>query len=71
MQVTDVQALKTTLVVAGTFAAIVAWSLYRHRLTIAIVTASISATLLLIGLLLPPLACRFHLLWMMLAGALR
>lgn len=69
-QVTDAQARKTMLVVAGTFAASAAWSLYRQRLTVAIVTASISAMLLLIGFLLPPLARRFHILWMMLAGAL-
>ncbi|MEJ7616722.1 MAG: SxtJ family membrane protein [Pyrinomonadaceae bacterium] len=69
-EVTDAQARKTALVVAGVLATIAAWSLYRQRLTLALVTAGIGATLLVAGLLLPPLARRFHVLWMMLAVAL-
>ena len=65
--VTDAQARKTALIVAGVLLLIGAWQLYRGRLTAVIVLGSIGAALVLVGLFVPPLARRFHTLWMRLA----
>ena len=62
--VTDAQARKTALIVAGVLLLIGAWQFYRGRLTAVIVLGSIGAALLLVGLFVPPLARRFHTLWM-------
>lgn len=65
--VTDVQARKTALIVAGVLVLIAAWNYYRQRMTVVMVLGGLGAALLLIGLLLPPLARRFHVFWMRVA----
>ena len=67
---TDAQARKTALVVAGVLAAIAAWNLYRGRAAYVVVFGALAAALALAGLFLPPVARRFHVLWMKLAAAL-
>jgi hypothetical protein len=56
--------------VACVFSLIAAWNLYRGRMTVVIVLSSLAGTLVVIALLLPALARRFHVLWMKLAGVL-
>jgi hypothetical protein len=68
--VTDAQARKTALIVAGVLLLLGAWNYYRGRMTAVLVLASIGGALLIMGLLLPALARRFHILWMQLAGIL-
>jgi len=68
--VTDAQARKTALIVAGVLLLLGAWNYYRGRMTAVVVLASIGGALLIMGLLLPALARRFHILWMQLAGIL-
>ncbi len=65
--VTDAQARKTALIVAGVLLLIAAWQYYRGRTTATIVLGAIGAALVIIGLLLPPVARGFHTLWMRLA----
>ena len=62
--VTDVQARKTALIVAGVLLLIAAWQYYRGRMTATAVLGGIGVALMLTGLLLPPVARRFHTLWM-------
>ncbi len=69
-QVTDTQARKTALVVAGVLLAIAAWNLYRGRMTIVAVLGGAGIALIVVGLLLPALARRFHILWMSVAAVL-
>jgi Saxitoxin biosynthesis operon protein SxtJ len=69
-EVTHQEARKSALVVACVLALVSAWNLYRGRMTVVIVLGSIAGALVLMGFLLPALARRFHVLWMMLAGAL-
>jgi Saxitoxin biosynthesis operon protein SxtJ len=68
--VTDAQARKTALIVAGVLLLLGAWNFYRGRMTTVIVLASIGGALLFVGLLLPAVARRFHILWMQLAAIL-
>ena len=68
--VTDAQARKTAFLVAGVLLALAAWNLYRGRMTVVVVLGSIGFALLLMGLLLPSLARRFHIAWMKLAAIL-
>jgi hypothetical protein len=68
--VTDAQARKSALLVAGVLLAIAAWNFYRGRMTVVAVAGGIGAALLVVGLLVPPLARRFHVAWMRLAVAL-
>jgi uncharacterized membrane protein YqaE (UPF0057 family) len=63
----DAQARKTALLVATVLAALAAWNLYRGRMAVVAVLGGLSVTLLLIGLLLPPVARLFHRGWMGLA----
>lgn len=63
-EVTDEQARKTALVVAGVLFAIAAWNFYRGRMTVVLVTGGIGCALTLVGLLLPVVARRFHVIWM-------
>lgn len=69
-QVTDAQARKSALLVAGVLAGIAAWNLYRHRPTYVAIFGGLAVALALTGLLLPPLARQFHIYWMKLAGLL-
>lgn len=69
IEVTDAQARKTAFVVACVVLAIGAWNLYRGRTTTVYVCGGIGIALVLIGLL-PPLARRFHIIWMTIAVAL-
>ena len=69
-QVTDAQARKTAFVVACVVFAIAAWNLYRGRMTTVYVCGGIGIALALIGLLLPAVARRFHIIWMSIAVAL-
>ncbi len=69
-QVTDTQARKTALVVAGVLLAIAAWNLYRGRMTIVAALGGAGIALIVVGLLLPTLARRFHILWMSVAAVL-
>lgn len=68
--VTDAQARKTALIVAGVLLALAAWNFYRSRMTVVIVLGSIGGALVLMGLLLPSLARRFHIIWMRIAAIL-
>jgi hypothetical protein len=68
--VTDAQARKTALIVAGVLFLIALWNLYRGRMTVVAVTGGIGGALLLAGLLVPALARRFHVFWMGVAGVL-
>lgn len=70
IKVDDRQARKTALIVSGVLVLLSAWNFYRGRMTVGIVLGSLGLALLLIGLLLPALARRFHLYWMKLAVAL-
>ncbi|MGB8510409.1 MAG: SxtJ family membrane protein [Pyrinomonadaceae bacterium] len=68
--VADSQARKTALVVACVLLATAAWNYHRGRMTVVYVTGIAGGALVLIGLLVPPLARRFHIYWMKLAGLL-
>ena len=62
--VTDAQARKTALIVAGVLLLIAGWQYFRHRPTAGAVLALTGAALALIGFLIPPLARAFHIIWM-------
>ncbi len=64
------QARKTTFVVAGVLALVALWNLYQGRATVVMILATISLSLLFIGLLLPAAAIGFHRFWMAVAGVL-
>jgi len=66
----NAQARKSALLVAAVLALISAWNFYRGRMTVVAVLGSISLALFFIGLLVPPLARRFHHAWMSLAAVL-
>lgn len=68
--VTDSQARKTSLIVAGVLLLLAAWNFYRGRMTVVYVLGGIGCALLIIALLLPPVARAFHTLWMRLASIL-
>ena len=69
-QVTNAQARKTALIVASVLLGVAAWNLYRGRMTVVYVGGGIGGALLLVGLLLPALARRFHIFWMQVAAVL-
>ena len=68
--VTNAQARKSALLVAGVLLAIAAWNLYRGRTTVVIVLGAISAALVVAGLFVPVAARAFHNAWMRFAVAL-
>jgi hypothetical protein len=68
--VTDREARKTTLIVAGVLLALAALAWYRGRETTMAVTAGIAVLLILIGFFVPPVAKLFHRFWYRLAFAL-
>ena len=68
--VTDKQARNTALIVSGVLLLIAAWNYHRGRMTVVVILGSAGFALLLIGLLVPALARRFHVAWMQLAGIL-
>jgi hypothetical protein len=68
--VTNAQARKTAFLVGGVLLLLAAWNLYRGRIAALYVLGGIACALFLTGLLLPPVARRFHILWMRLAVAL-
>ena len=69
-KVTDAQARKTALVVAAVLLLIAGWNLYRGRMTVVAVLGGVGVALVLTGLLVPPLARRFHVFWMKVAAVL-
>jgi Saxitoxin biosynthesis operon protein SxtJ len=68
-EVTDAQARKTALIVAGVLFLIAAWNIYRGRMTVVAVLGSIGGALILIGLV-PAAARTFHRFWMRVAEVL-
>jgi uncharacterized membrane protein YqaE (UPF0057 family) len=64
------QPRKTALVVAAVLGALAAWNVYRGRPVRAEALGGIAATLLIVGLFLPPIAVYFHRGWMAIATAL-
>ena len=68
--VTKKQARNTALIVSGVLLSVAAWNYYRGRMTVVAILAFPGFGLLLIGLLVPSLARRFHVAWMALAGVL-
>jgi hypothetical protein len=68
--VTDAQARKSALLVAGVLLLIAAWNLYRGRMTVVVIFSSISAALILVGLFVPTAARGFHNGWMRFAAVL-
>jgi len=69
-EVTNEQARKTCLVVAGVLLLIAGWSFYRERFTLAGILGGIGLILVFTGFFLPALARRFHVVWMTIAFAL-
>ncbi len=69
-EVTDSQARKTALVVAGVLFAIALWNLYRGRMTVVVILVTIAALLTLMGLFVPVAARSFHRVWMSIAAVL-
>ncbi len=67
---TDAQARKTALIVAGMLLLLAAWNYHRGRMLVVYILGGVGAALLLIGLLLPPLARGFHIFWMRVATML-
>lgn len=70
IEVSDAQARKTAFVVACVLLAIAAWQFYRGRMTTGYIIGGIGIALALIGLLLPAVARRFHIIWMSIAVVL-
>lgn len=68
--VTDAQARKSALLVAAVLLGIAAWNLYRGRMTVVLIFGALGATLVVVGLLVPPAARAFHTAWMRFAAAL-
>lgn len=62
--VTDAQARKSALVVAGVLLLIAAWNLYRGRTVVVVVLGAIGAALVAAGLFVAPAARGFHRAWM-------
>jgi hypothetical protein len=69
-EVTDAQARKTAFIVGGVLLLLAAWNFYKGRMTALYVLCGIACALFIIGLLLPGVARRFHILWMRLAALL-
>jgi len=68
--VSDSQARKTALVVAAVLLSIALWNLYRGRMTVVSIFATIAGVLTLIGLFVPVAARAFHRFWMGIAAVL-
>ena len=68
--VTDAQARKTALVVSAVFSGVAAWNFYKGRPAVVAVFGGLALALIVVGLLLPALARRFHVFWMKIAAAL-
>ena len=69
--VSDAQARKSVLVVAGALLIFAAWNFYRARFTVGLVLSVAAGMLLVVGLILPPfIAHRFHRVWMSFAAVL-
>jgi len=68
--VTNREARKTALIVAGVLLAAAAFAWYRGRETTMAVPSGIALLLVLVGFLVPPAAKVFHRLWYRLAFAL-
>jgi uncharacterized membrane protein HdeD (DUF308 family) len=68
--VTDAQARKSALLVAGVLLLIAAWNFYRGRMTFVFVFGSLGAALIIVGLFVPVAARGFHKGWMRFAAAL-
>jgi hypothetical protein len=64
------EARKTAILVASVLLAIASWNFYRARLAVATFLCGAGCALLLMGLLLPTWARRFHTIWMKLAALL-
>ena len=62
--VTNAQARKTALIVAGVLLLLAGWQYFRHRPTACAVLGLTGVALVLIGFLVPPLARAFHNIWM-------
>jgi hypothetical protein len=62
--VTNAQARKSALLVAGVLLAVAAWNLYRGRTTVVVIFGALGAALVVAGLLVPPAARAFHTAWM-------
>jgi len=62
--VTNAQARKTALIVAGVLHGIAAWNLYRGRTTVVLTFGALGAALVVAGLFVPPAARAFHTAWM-------
>jgi hypothetical protein len=69
-EVTRAEARKTALLVAAALLVIATLNYYRGRTTVAAVAIGLCATLILIGLTMPPVARYFHIGWMKFAEAL-
>ena len=65
---TNTQARKTALIVAGMLLLLAAWNYHRGRTFVVAVLSGIGAVLVVIGLLLPTLAVGFHVFWMRVAS---
>ena len=68
--VSDSQARKTALVVAGVLFAIALWNVYRGRMSVVVILVGMAALLTLIGLFVPVAARAFHRFWMGIAAIL-
>ncbi len=68
--VTDAQARKSALLVAGGLLAVAAWNLYRGRMTVVMVFGGLGALLVVAGLFVAPAAKAFHTAWMRFAALL-
>ncbi len=67
--VTNQQARNTALIVSGVLLLLAAWNYHRDRLNVVAILGITGLALLLTGFV-PPLARRFHVAWMKLAGIL-
>ena len=68
--VTDAQARKTALLVAGMLLLIAAWNFYRGRINVVAIFGGLGVAFIILGLMLPALARPFHTYWMKLAAIL-
>jgi hypothetical protein len=69
-KLTNEQARKTAVVVAGVLLLISCWGLYRERFVLTAILIVIAVGLIVTGFFFPPLAKRFHIIWMTIAFAL-
>lgn len=69
-EIKNEQARSTCLLVALVLFLIASWSLYRQRIAVAEILGGIGLILVVSGVFLPPVAHRFHFVWMTIASAL-